>query len=358
MPVGASSNPLVNLARAQFSRPVLTKPDQSSGSTAAMQSKLFGITVPAPCPVSSTVVAGHNLYPSVGPAYLSPGDTYTNIRYPVTRQGNIPLEQQRNATHANQTFGSVLPAQLGNRPSHSLQGATDSGMLRRGSGQALVPNMKQQDPIKVTHSQPQETRLTHISVGVTGYPYEGKAKENADVARSISQSSLEAMCQSPHDALEGFETASVISFASTAATHHDLDTKTDMVQSLLSMLGTHDKDDMSRTLLAMSNSRDSCAAMRQSGCLPLLIDLLHGQDFENEESRREARARAGLALHNIVYSHVDDRRGRREVRVLRLLEIVRAHCDVVRYKDGKIHACAARYVETKRLFFSLLAKVY
>lgn len=35
--------------------------------------------------------------------------------------------------------------------------------------------------------------------------------------------------------------------------------------SLLSMLGTHDKDDMSRTLLAMSSSQDSCIAMRQSG---------------------------------------------------------------------------------------------
>ena len=38
-----------------------------------------------------------------------------------------------------------------------------------------------------------------------------------------------------------------------------------MVYSLLSMLGTHDKDDMSRTLLAMSSSQDSCIATRQSG---------------------------------------------------------------------------------------------
>lgn len=39
----------------------------------------------------------------------------------------------------------------------------------------------------------------------------------------------------------------------------------EMVYSLLSMLGTHDKDDMSRTLFAMSSSQDSCIAMRQSG---------------------------------------------------------------------------------------------
>lgn len=172
---------------------------------------------------------------------------------------------------------------------------------------------------------------------------ESAASQNRGMTRSVSQSSLEAMCYSPHDALEGFETSSVVSFASTAATHHDLDTRIDMVQSLLSMLGTHDKDDMSRTLLAMSHSKDSCAAMRQSGCLPLLIDLLHGKDFTNMNSRREARARAGLALHNIVFSNVDDRRGRREVRVLRLLEIARAHCDAVQFKGYPVHPCAERW---------------
>ena len=163
------------------------------------------------------------------------------------------------------------------------------------------------------------------------------------LTRSVSQSSLEAICYSPHDALDGLETSSVVSFASTAATHHDLDTRIDMVQSLLSMLGTHDKDDMSRTLLAMSYSKDSCAAMRQSGCLPLLIDLLHGKDFADKNARREARARAGLALHNIVYSNVEDRRGRREVRVLRLLEIARAHCDIVQFKGFPVHPCAERW---------------
>ncbi|KAK2572827.1 Adenomatous polyposis coli protein, partial [Acropora cervicornis] len=172
---------------------------------------------------------------------------------------------------------------------------------------------------------------------------ESVASQNRGMTRSVSHSSLEAMCYSPHDALEGFETSSVVSFASTAATHHDLDTRIDMVQSLLSMLGTHDKDDMSRTLLAMSHSKDSCAAMRQSGCLPLLIDLLHGKDFTNMNSRREARARAGLALHNIVFSNVDDRRGRREVRVLRLLEIARAHCDAVQFKGYPVHPCAERW---------------
>ncbi|KAJ8311380.1 hypothetical protein KUTeg_010735 [Tegillarca granosa] len=114
-----------------------------------------------------------------------------------------------------------------------------------------------------------------------------------------------------------------------------LGTKVEMVYSLLSMLGTHDKDDMSRTLLAMSSSQDSCIAMRQSGCMPLLIQLLHGSDKDsgllgNTRGSKSARARAAAALHNIVHSHPDDKRGRREARVLRLLEQIRAHCDQLR----------------------------
>ncbi|XP_078070789.1 adenomatous polyposis coli protein isoform X4 [Mustelus asterias] len=111
-----------------------------------------------------------------------------------------------------------------------------------------------------------------------------------------------------------------------------LGTKVEMVYSLLSMLGTHDKDDMSRTLLAMSSSQDSCIAMRQSGCLPLLIQLLHGNDKDsvllgNSRGSKEARARASAALHNIIHSQPDDKRGRRETRVLHLLEQIRAYCE-------------------------------
>ena len=50
----------------------------------------------------------------------------------------------------------------------------------------------------------------------------------------------------------------------------------------------------------------------------------------NTRGSKAARARAAAALHNIVHSHPDDKRGRREARVLRLLEQVRAHCDQLR----------------------------
>ncbi|KPP76428.1 adenomatous polyposis coli protein-like [Scleropages formosus] len=117
-----------------------------------------------------------------------------------------------------------------------------------------------------------------------------------------------------------------------SATAPPLCSQVEMVYSLLSMLGTHDKDDMSRTLLAMSSSQDSCIAMRQSGCLPLLIQLLHGNDKDsvllgNSRGSKEARARASAALHNIIHSQPDDKRGRREIRVLHLLEQIRAYCE-------------------------------
>ncbi|CAN0258692.1 unnamed protein product [Lampetra fluviatilis] len=141
------------------------------------------------------------------------------------------------------------------------------------------------------------------------------------------------------------DVGSVMSFSSTCslprqpASH--LGTKVEMVYSLLSMLGTHDKDDMSRTLLAMSSSQDSCIAMRQSGCLPLLIQLLHGNNKDSSllgaaKGNREARARASAALHNIVHSQPDDKRGHREMRVLHLLEQIRAYCEACwEWQDGR-----------------------
>uniref|UniRef100_E9QLQ9 Adenomatous polyposis coli protein n=1 Tax=Mus musculus TaxID=10090 RepID=E9QLQ9_MOUSE len=153
--------------------------------------------------------------------------------------------------------------------------------------------------------------------------------------RQLLQSQAAEAERSPATRVD-HETASVLSSSGTHSaprrlTSH-LGTKVEMVYSLLSMLGTHDKDDMSRTLLAMSSSQDSCISMRQSGCLPLLIQLLHGNDKDsvllgNSRGSKEARARASAALHNIIHSQPDDKRGRREIRVLHLLEQIRAYCE-------------------------------
>lgn len=113
----------------------------------------------------------------------------------------------------------------------------------------------------------------------------------------------------------------------------------EMVFWLLSILTNRDKEEMSRTLLALSSSPDSCAAMRKSGCVPLLVQILHdgtGSSGRPEESTsratvtgcsREAKSRASATLHNVIFSQQDEGQARREKRVLHLLEQVRTHCD-------------------------------
>ncbi|XP_008832538.1 adenomatous polyposis coli protein isoform X4 [Nannospalax galili] len=186
---------------------------------------------------------------------------------------------------------------------------------------------------QILQSQATETERSSQSKHEAGSHEAERQHEGQGVAESnmaTSGSGQSSATRVDHD------TASVLSSSSTHSaprklTSH-LGTKVEMVYSLLSMLGTHDKDDMSRTLLAMSSSQDSCISMRQSGCLPLLIQLLHGNDKDsvllgNSRGSKEARARASAALHNIIHSQPDDKRGRREIRVLHLLEQIRAYCE-------------------------------
>nr|XP_045605342.1 adenomatous polyposis coli protein-like isoform X3 [Procambarus clarkii] len=150
---------------------------------------------------------------------------------------------------------------------------------------------------------PFEKALWHSSPASMGMPYKNNNQEVPGIMATSSVTNRRAQ-----------------------STQQLLTNKVEMVYGLLSMFSSGDRDDMSRTLLAMSSSPDSCVAMRQSGCLPLLIQLLHGGDGDIAPTR-ETRLRAAQALHNIVHSHPDDKRGRREARVLRLLEQIRDYSD-------------------------------
>ncbi|XP_054254639.1 adenomatous polyposis coli protein 2 [Indicator indicator] len=108
--------------------------------------------------------------------------------------------------------------------------------------------------------------------------------------------------------------------------------KVEVVFWLLSMLATRDKEDLSRTLLAMSSSQESCLAMRKSGCLPLLIQILHDSDGEpgppeSPSGAKDARMRANAALHNIVFSQPDEGQAKKEMRVLHVLEQIRSYSE-------------------------------
>lgn len=68
------------------------------------------------------------------------------------------------------------------------------------------------------------------------------------------------------------------------------------------------------------------------GCIPLLIQLLHGIDKDvsplgDSRGSRSTRTRAAEALHNIVHSNPEMKSARLEKHVLHLLEQIRAYCD-------------------------------
>nr|DBA28436.1 TPA: hypothetical protein GDO54_008800 [Pyxicephalus adspersus] len=128
--------------------------------------------------------------------------------------------------------------------------------------------------------------------------------------------------------------------------------KVEVVFWLLSMLATRDKDDMSRTLLAMSSSQESCQAMRKSGCLPLLLQILHEteQDSRTKESHKfkDARMRANAALHNVIFSQLDEGQAKKEMRALHILEQIRSYTETCwdwmlchEQKEGVLDSCPA-----------------
>ncbi|XP_008591575.1 PREDICTED: adenomatous polyposis coli protein 2 [Galeopterus variegatus] len=101
--------------------------------------------------------------------------------------------------------------------------------------------------------------------------------------------------------------------------------KVEVVFWLLSMLATRDQEDTARTLLAMSSSPESCVAMRRAWA-------------PGAPGAKDARMRANAALHNIVFSQPDQGLARKEMRVLHVLEQIRAYCetcwDWLQARDG------------------------
>ncbi|KAG7232606.1 hypothetical protein INR49_008335, partial [Caranx melampygus] len=159
-------------------------------------------------------------------------------------------------------------------------------------------------------------------------------------ARGSQESQLQLSGAEKPPAGEPENNTSAAAAAGTEAA--DGGSKVEMVFWLLSMLANRDKEEMSRTLLALSSSQDSCIAMRKSGCVPLLVQILHevpggaGRPGETPAGgaggtasgcSREAKSRASAALHNIIYSQQDEGQARREMRVLHMLEQIRTYCD-------------------------------
>ncbi|XP_055598736.1 mucin-17-like [Uranotaenia lowii] len=104
----------------------------------------------------------------------------------------------------------------------------------------------------------------------------------------------------------------------------DICPKMECVYSLLSMLGSNNSLEMSTKFMELSRNRETCSALRRSGCIPLLVQIIHND--QNDTARRNARH----ALSNVICCHPDDKAGRREVKVLRLIEQLIDYSDLLR----------------------------
>ncbi|XP_046736821.1 adenomatous polyposis coli protein-like isoform X7 [Diprion similis] len=102
--------------------------------------------------------------------------------------------------------------------------------------------------------------------------------------------------------------------------------KMDEVYDLLEMLrGIEGCKDINAFLLSMSSAIDICLAMKQSGCLPLLIKLINarGQDTEAKEITSQV-------FHNIIQATADRSTEQPETRIYNLLEQLKDYCQMLR----------------------------
>lgn len=98
----------------------------------------------------------------------------------------------------------------------------------------------------------------------------------------------------------------------------------DCVYSLLSMIGCNSPVEMSRRFLDLSKSANTCATLRHSRCIPLLVQMIHCETDE------QTKQQACEALRNVVNYHPDDKAGRREAKVLRYIELIMEYCNLLR----------------------------
>lgn len=100
----------------------------------------------------------------------------------------------------------------------------------------------------------------------------------------------------------------------------------DSVYSILSMFGgPNNSSDIASKFLDFSRNREMCTILRQSGCISLLIQIIHTEP--NDELRQKQCLQT---LHNIIHCNADDKAGRRETRVIKLIEQLFDYCDALR----------------------------
>lgn len=99
------------------------------------------------------------------------------------------------------------------------------------------------------------------------------------------------------------------------------------VCSILSMLGgsSGNSSDITSKFHEFSKNREMCAQLRLAGCVSLLVQILHSDPIDELRQKQ-----CLLTLQNIIQCHPDDKAGRREARVLKLIEQLFDYCDALR----------------------------
>ncbi|KAL1230016.1 Adenomatous polyposis coli protein [Trichinella pseudospiralis] len=111
--------------------------------------------------------------------------------------------------------------------------------------------------------------------------------------------------------------------------------KMEIVFSLLSMLSTQGRRESSETFLRMSRDAQHCVLLRESGCLALIIRLLHPSEVSAVQPTSEdveVFHRASEALRNIARFQKEKTAQNRELKILRCLEKIRLYVLHLRFQ--------------------------
>lgn len=101
-------------------------------------------------------------------------------------------------------------------------------------------------------------------------------------------------------------------------------------QSLLSIFGCNNPVNMSKKFLDLSKTPETCATLRHSQCIPMIVQMIHCET--DDLTRQQARE----TLRNVINYQPDDKVGRREAKVLRYIEQIMEYCDLLKkFKDNE-----------------------
>lgn len=276
-------------------------------------------------------------YPAVDqPPPIPPRHPLTNS-LPLNRRSSIPVKMIRSADN--------VPPYLDTNPTAS---SSNSGS---GKKHFLDENPVRPD-YEYDYNRPHrsldreyERRGERVDNDAIKMPFELRRQHSADrqKPKKIKEPSytLSRFLENDDDSLNQYNDNEVqlsdVNLCTNSSEFVDnLISGSDYMYSLLSMIGCNNPADMSKKFLDLSKLPNTCASLRQSRCIPILVQMIHCST--DDLTRKQARE----ALRNVVNYHPDDKVGRREAKVLRYIEQIMDYCDLLKkFKEDETDCKAA-----------------